>query len=125
MQRILATGLNPTGTTTSASNGTLTSQLCGRRLARQTAKHSRGQKAIAGQITRRCRARNAGRRATSRKQIWKHYAVLALDAAGGIDRETALGMKQRAGNLDRMERRLHSAAPARIDARNALARLLP
>ena len=81
------------------------SHLCGRRLPRQTAEHGRRQKAIAGQIARRCRSRNAGRRATGREQIWKHYSVLVLDAAGAINRETALGMKQRAGDLDCMERR--------------------
>src|SRR5664279_5332033 len=72
-------------------------------LSRQTAEYGCGQKAISGQITRRRRTGHADRGAARRKQVRKDRVVVAFDAAGRIDHETALGMKQRAGDLDRVE----------------------
>ena len=72
-------------------------------LPRQTAKDGCGQKAISRQITRRRRTRYANCSATGRKQIRDNGIVLALYPADSINQETALGMKQRACDLDRME----------------------
>ena len=52
-----------------------------RGFACQTAENRGGQQAIAGQIARRDRTRNPGRRTSGREQIGEIRAVLALDAA--------------------------------------------
>src|SRR5665213_216833 len=71
----------------------------------QAAKDSRGEKTVAGQIASRGRPRYAGRRTAGREQIRQQRPILTFDAADAIDRKTALGVKQCAGDFDRMERR--------------------